>query len=249
MMLYWWLAVGLNYVVSVLLLLTAEQLAGETGHWKRILPAAVVEAAYYAWCLRSAVFGGFLIHLAVMLTVTGIAYGFPSKCPKSWLLYLLLEFGVNGMAQSLGKNDFGQLAIAALVLWIPICFLGASQKYVAVAIPCADSVLRLRALRDTGNTLTDPVSGEQVLIVGAEEAGILSGLSPNELQNPVQTVYQRKEPGLRLIPFHSVGNPNGMMLAKRIPNVRIGTKTASRLVAFAPQNLGGEDFQALAGGM
>ena len=56
-------------------------------------------------------------------------------------------------------------------------------------------------------------------------------------------------PGLRLVPYRTVGNDSGMLLALRIPKVKIGTWQGSSLVAFAPEGLQpGEEYQALIGG-
>ncbi len=41
---------------------------------------------------------------------------------------------------------------------------------------------------------------------------------------------------------------NGLLLAMRFPNVRIGGRSRTALVAFAPQSFGSE-YQALAGGI
>jgi hypothetical protein len=54
---------------------------------------------------------------------------------------------------------------------------------------------------------------------------------------------------LRLIPFRSVGNAGGFLLAKRFDQVVIGGKQQSALVAFAADGLGnGGIYQALTGG-
>jgi hypothetical protein len=105
-------------------------------------------------------------------------------------------------------------------------------------------------LRDTGNGLQDPITGESVLVIGPEAAANLLGLTQSQLQNPVETLKQRTVPGLRLIPYRSVGQPGGMLLGLRIKEVTVGDRRGSVLVAFAPARIGGnEGYQALTGGV
>ena len=103
------------------------------------------------------------------------------------------------------------------------------------------------ALKDTGNSLRDPLSGEQVLIFGPEAAQKLLDLDVETLKHPLEAL--QSSPGLRLIPYSAVGQPGGFLLAKRFRNVKLGDQTRSALVAFAPEPIGtGQPFQALAGG-
>ena len=61
---------------------------------------------------------------------------------------------------------------------------------------------------------------------------------------------RQKQPGLRLIPYASVGQRGGLLLAMRFRDVKLGGKDGSALIALAPEPIGrGEGFQALAGGM
>ena len=100
---------------------------------------------------------------------------------------------------------------------------------------------------DTGHSLRDPVTGSQVLIVGADVAQTLTGLSPQQLADPVRCMG--KLPGLRLIPYKTVGKSQGMLLAMQMPNGKIGNRTGNILVAFSPQVLDESGkFQALIGG-
>ena len=96
-----------------------------------------------------------------------------------------------------------------------------------------DVVVQLTALRDTGNQLHDPISGKPVLVIGTEAACELTGLSATQLRTPLQTI--QTFPGLRLIPYRSVGNDGGFLLAKRFADVTIGERKQSALVAFAAE--------------
>jgi len=87
------------------------------------------------------------------------------------------------------------------------------------------------------------------LVVGADVAEQMLGLTQEQLLSPIETMEQGKIPGLRLIPYRSVGNANGMMLAVKMERVCVGDQETGNLVAFAPQILGAGEFEALAGGV
>ena len=103
------------------------------------------------------------------------------------------------------------------------------------------------ALRDTGNSLRDPITGESVLIIGPEAARQLTGLSSAQLRDPVSAIGSL--PGLRLLPYRAVGKEGGMLLALRLQKVMIGSWQGTKTVAFAPEGLGeNSEYQALTGG-
>ena len=88
-----------------------------------------------------------------------------------------------------------------------------------------------------------------MLIISADVASRLTGLTQTQLRNPMETLVLPPISGLRLIPYRSVGNAGGFLLAKRFADVTIGEKKQSALVAFASEGLGkGEIYQALTGG-
>ena len=108
--------------------------------------------------------------------------------------------------------------------------------------------LHLTALQDTGNTLRDPVTGEQVLIIGEADCQKLTGLTRQQLEKPLDTLEQAPLGGLRLIPYRDVGRQSGLLLGMRMQNVLLGGRRRPSIVAFAPSSVGGTDYQALAGG-
>ena len=98
--------------------------------------------------------------------------------------------------------------------------------------------------------MRDPVTGESVTVVSADVAKALLGLEETDLVSPVVTMERLHLPGLRLVPYRAVGQPNGMLLAMKMDEVRIGKENAGRIVAFAPQMIGKADgYQALTGGV
>jgi hypothetical protein len=90
------------------------------------------------------------------------------------------------------------------------------------------------------------VTGKSVLVVGADIADRLTGLSRRQLSEPVETISEI--PGMRLVPYRAVGQPSGLLLALTVRKSKIGGKKGSTLVAFAPQILDESGkYQALLG--
>ena len=124
------------------------------------------------------------------------------------------------------------------------------RKYANVTLTYDGKTATVVALRDTGNCLKDPITGESVLVVSGDVAHRLTGLSQSQIGNPMETMIQNPMAGLRLIPFCSVGNPGGMLLALPFDDCTIDGIRRRTLVAFAPDALGrGEVYQALTGGV
>ena len=121
---------------------------------------------------------------------------------------------------------------------------GKTSRYIPVDLTYGENHLRLTALYDTGNNLVDPVTGEGVLILDAPAAQKLTGLTASQLRAPVEAMGAL--PGLRLIPYHTVGN-SGFLLALRLSQAKIGDRQKCVIAAFSPQTFG-NDYQALTGG-
>ena len=86
-----------------------------------------------------------------------------------------------------------------------------------------------------------------VLVIDVDAAERLIGLSRHQLCCPVDTIGML--PGLRLIPYKSVGG-SGFLLAMRLSDVKVGSWKGSGLVAFSPEVLSAEgSYQALTGGI
>ena len=151
-----------------------------------------------------------------------------------------------------GNESYWMPVIAVGILWL-LCrrvYTSSSggKEYVPVRITHEGNMVSVIALKDSGHSLRDPVTGDSVMVIGAQTAMHLIGLNKEQLSSPMETLTGSSIRGLRLIPYRSVGG-SGMLLAKRFPNVQIGDRKGSALVAFAPEAIGrGEGYQALTGG-
>lgn len=246
----------LNFLVDFLLLLGTNRLSGFPPQLWRCAAGALLGSVYSGACLLPGFrfLGNMLWRCISFVFISTMAFGCNAGAVKRGGIFLLLSMAMGGIALSLGRGDCLSLVLCASVcLMLSLVSFGGQiggREYVPLKISHDGQTASILALKDTGNTLRDPVTGEQVLVISAEIAGRLTGLSRDQLQHPLETLALRPIPGLRLIPYRSVGNAGGFLLAKRFAEVTIGEKRRSALVAFASEGLGkGEIYQALTGGL
>ena len=243
---YGGLVFGLAWIVDFLLLRGA---AGENcGKISRVRCAvgAAMGGAYGLIALHGC--RGWLLPVLLMMGLT--AYGLRNY--PCWGKFLFLWLVVHAMAAGVRNMDGWFLVLAAALL----CLLallrtdgGAGQGIVPITICYGGKVAQLQALRDNGNLLTDPVTGESVLIVSPWVGWKLLGLTAGQLLHPVETMESVKMTGLRLIPYSAVGQSGGMLLAMRFDDVIWDGQRRPQIVAFSPNPIGdGKRFEALAGG-
>ena len=246
----------LNFLVDFLLLLGTNRLCGYPPCWGRSALAAVLGGIYGAVCMLPGMgfLGNTLWRCVFLGLMSWIAFGFSKSALRRAVIFVLLCMALGGIAQGFGIGGAASV-IASAAAVCAMCILGfrdrpGSVSYVPVELSYGSKQLRVTALCDTGNTITDPITGRSVLVVGAEVAQQLTGLTQQQLRSPVSAVSQATIPGLRLIPYRTVSQPSGMLLALRFPRVRIGSWQGSSLVAFAPEKLCDDgQYQALTGGV
>lgn len=247
---------GLNFLVDFFLLLGTDRLCGCPTAMRRAVGAAALGGIYGGVCLLPgfAFLGNLWWRMVVLGAMCVIAFGWHRSALRRGVLFLFLTMALGGIAQSAyGSGIWGLLGAAAgLFLLCAVGFRGkiSGGQQVPVVLRKGKNVCRLVALRDTGNTLTDPISGQSVLVVGSEIAWELLGITRQQLHSPLETMASGKIPGLRLIPYRSVGCSAGMLLAAAMDEVIVDGQPSGALVAFAPQTIGKtETYQALAGGI
>ena len=250
------LVVLLNVAVDFLLLVGTNRLSGFPTESRRALLAATLGGIYSGACMLGSLrfLGNTLWRLVSLGSMAGIAFGWNRSTLKRCGVFVLLSMALGGVALGLGKTNVPKLVLSAGAMWL-LCRLafgeGVGQReYVPVELSWGGNCVSLIALRDTGNTLRDPVTGEPVLVIGGNAAEKLTGLTLQQLRTPLETMAQKPIPGLRLVPYRAVGQNGGMLLAMRFDHVKIGSRQQSAVVAFAAEGLGeGQMYQALTGGV
>lgn len=275
----------LNALVDYLLLLGAARLAGEPLRRVRFALGAALGGLYAAGIFLPG--GAFLAHplcriaSAVLMLLT--AYGGSRRLLRQGVLFLALTcaFGggvvaiglLGGTGLTLGSGVFySALDLKVVLLSAAVCYgaltlvfqrLGkhtaAAGELVSAKLCLEEREVVLTALVDTGNTLTDPVSGRPVMVAEGERAALLlpkeyrPGLS--DLKDPV-TALTRLGTGawrarFRLLPYRSVGVERGLLLAVRADELELnGQGRGPVLVALSPTTVSdGGGYQALIGPM
>ncbi|MEG1996860.1 MAG: sigma-E processing peptidase SpoIIGA, partial [Clostridiales bacterium] len=134
---------------------------------------------------------------------------------------------------------------------------------VTVEITAAGRRLKLPVLIDTGNNLSEPVSGLPVIVTSYT---VVRELFPQGLKvlfqqygavDPAEIIQHLNVNGdadgwakrLRLIPFSSIGKNHGLLLGFRPDKVVVtaenGCFIAQAIVGLSPRELTGEDFTAV----
>lgn len=271
--------VVLNLAVDYLLLMTTAALAGTPLRRLRFGICAACGALYAAAVFLLPVLAHPLCRVAVGVVLALCAFGREVRPWRMTALFWLLAGGLAGLLLALGLLAGSPQGIVRRVYYADISWLvllgGALGFY---GLLCAvfrqtarhergelmdiDVVVggrrcRLRALRDNGNTLRDPIRGQPVLVA---EAAALRRLWPAETAEilgravpPEEKMALLHQAGVDipfvLLPFRAVGTEGGLLLACRSDYVQIGRRSVMHtLVALTDTQVGAGGYQALWGG-
>lgn len=241
----------LTFSIDFLLLSGVNRLCKSTIELRMCLLASCISALYSGVCLLEV--GWYLcqpvVRMIVFAVSSVIAFGFRVTTVYKGGLYILLKSLVGTLSPFYGESGIELVLLLLAAIFVLLLRRRSSGELIPVELPLMGDRIRLMALRDTGNMLRDPISGSPVLVVGADTAKRITGLSNEQLRNPVDAVTSLKLPGLRMIPYHTVGESSGFLLAIRMQDVKIGDRKGSYIVAFSPVSFERNGkYQALAGG-
>ena len=267
-----------NAAVDYLLLKTAAAVAGSGARPRRLLlgaafgglSAAAVYLPGLAWLGRLP--GSALSYLALAL----LCFGWRGTAWKRWLWFFCVCCGFAGLVLAVcgllripvltrdGRVFYrlsGRLLVLLAAAVYGLCSLCLRRfarhrggELVRLELGLGGRSLGCIALRDSGNTLSDPITGEPVLVARWQLAARLLpelGLSRAQFEDPAALALRLAEarPGLRvrLIPYRAVGTEGGLLAA--LPLDRItedGKPSPARLAAFSPTELSdGGAYEAL----
>lgn len=242
----------LNFLVDLLLLIATNRLSGYPTKVSRTLLAALIGGFYGSCCvIPGLMFLGWTIWRVVFLGLMGcIAFGISKDTIRRTVLFIILSMALGGVALGIGHNGFITILLGAVAVCL-MCVFGLHGKignrFLPVEIFHNGKLHRFTAMIDTGNTLIDPISGQQVMVVSSSLGQQLLGQGNVAFSDPISAL--KYIPGSRLIPYNTIGSKNGLLLSKRFQNVNIGKWSGECLIAFSPQEFGkGEAYEALTGG-
>lgn len=266
----------LNWVANYLLLLVAGRMCGEI-LCRGLLAFSAALGALYACALflpELVWLGAAPCRVAAGALMTLIAYGAGKRLLKVTLCFFGAAAALGGLvwaAELLGGHSlslehgvlYSYVDIRLLLLLLVLCysllafltdrtFQHRQSDLVPAVIRLGETTVKLIALLDTGNTLTDPVTNRPVLVAEGDCCkALLPMLLP--LDRPVDAISVLGSQGIkgfRLLPYRAVGVEHGMLLAVKADNVRVGKQDfGSILVALSPTPVSdGGGYQALIGG-
>ena len=245
----------ISCIIDFLLITACNKLCGGPFYCVRFIVGAVIGGGYVTMCMipSMAFLAQPLYRIISFLVITMLAFGFSISAMRMAAVYAILSMAICGLSFILDGGNAITILISALCI-VGLCYIGFTphsriRRYVMVEICQNSKCVKMQALCDSGNLLKDPISGSPVLIVGRDIGEKLTGLSVEQLRNPVETLSKSSIAGLRLIPYKTVGQSGGMLLGLYFPTVTVGKVKGGRLVAFSPEILSHDStFQALIGG-
>lgn len=264
----------LNGFVDYLLLTVTGNLTASGRGQKRILLAGVLGGVYGVVCLLPGwgFLGNLLWRMVASLLLCAVAFG-PGRfllrqTAVLWLLtaafggiVMMLTEVFSAPGAMLGGHVYYPIGMQTLILtaggtygllsWGLGRFSHQGGDLAKVKVSISGKNLSFSALRDTGNTLRDPISGTPVMVADLgllrEVLPEIKSRDPETLMTEIREKYPRLRP--RLIPYKAVGVPHGMLLGLKPQEVRINGKNESLMIAFSPVAVSdGGGYRALLGG-
>lgn len=268
----------LNAVIDYLLLLCSARLAGEPLRRLRFAAGAVLGGLYAVALFWPGM--GFLYHplcrLAAAVLMVLTAFSSSKRLLRQTIIFFALSCAFGGGVLAAGLLGGQTLSFGGGVYYsaidLKMVLVSAAACYVLLSLVfqkwgrhslqrgeleeirmgIGDREISLTALMDTGNTLTDPVSGRPVWVVeGRCMKHLLPQLEENALGDPAGALegLNGRWPGrFRLLPYRAVGVECGLLLAVRVDWVRMGERRVENpLVALSPTPVSdGGGYQVLA---
>lgn len=250
MVVYWDLAILWNGAADYLLLLSAARLAGRTVARRRLIAASAFGGVYGA--VQLVLPRTVLLSAAVFAGMVLLAFYGTGRAGKLGLLTLLLACALGGGAMLLGAScgslhrlarglvyaelPWGVLlgAMGATWLLLSTVFRGGAARdggeLMTVTLTRGGRTVTLRLLRDSGNLLTDPASGESVPVIG---------------ESALRVLLPKNESEYIALPFVTAGGGGTLRAFYCDGFCAEGKAPERRLVAVSPELYGDGGFQGV----
>lgn len=271
----------LNALVDYLLLLCSARLAGEPLRRLRFALGAALGGGYAVAIFLPGL--AFLDHplcrLAAAVLMVLAAFAGSRHLGRQGVIFFALSCAfaggvlaislVGGTGLSLNRgvvysgmdlkmvllSAAGCYAVLSLVLQRAVKHTRLTGELKQVRLELEGRAVELTALTDTGNTLTDPVTGQGVMVAEGERLGPL--FPPEQrpdtgaLRDPAGALERLTGAGgrFRLLPYRSVGVDRGLLLAVRVDRAVVdGGDRGAMVVALSPNPVSdGGGYAALLG--
>lgn len=207
------------------------------------------------------IYSNIFMKIVLSIIMVYVAFGAPNvkQLLKQILIFYLVSFIFGGCTFALiyfikpenvkinngvfvGTYPIKVTLIAGVVAFIvtQIAFkinknkLNNKNAFLNIEIFFEEKILKVKALLDSGNMLTEPISKLPVIIVEKEELKkIISKDFLNYIENfvggDVEKEYEKNNiqeylSKVRMVPFMSIGKENGMLIGIRIDKIKIDTE-------------------------
>lgn len=267
----------LNGIANYLLLLAGGRMAGTVLRRGWIALAAAIGALYASVLFLPGLgwLAAWPCKLAAGVLMAVVAYGTGRHLLRAAVMFFGASVMLAGMvlaAELLGNGPltlengvfYSRFDLRLLLVLFVLCYFLLSLFFqrigrhgggelVRLDVKLLDRQISFTALRDTGNTLTDPVTNRPVVVV---DSRALKGVLPEEADpgHPVESLDRLHAAGVkgcRLIPFQAVGTEFGMLLA--LPSDQTmadGAPLGPLFIALSPGPVSdGGSYQGLIGGI
>ena len=269
----------LNSLVDYLLLMVCGNVTGTPVRRKRVLLAGLFGGFYAILCLLPgfSFLKGLMWKVLAAFCLCLLAFGVRPGMIRRSVVLILLAAAFSGLVLLLTEVFAAPASLIGSTVYYPVTFpalaLTAGGSYglmqmalsrlshhggdiVNVEVTLCGVRRAFTALRDTGNTLHDPISGWGVMVAdfGLLSSGLNGGeLTKQAVEQPtlglsrVMSLAPELKP--RLIPYKTVGVESGLLLAVCPEEIRVNGKKEQLLLAFSavPVSDGG-GYEALIGG-
>ena len=241
--------VTLYIIVNILLIKGTAGLFRVSVGLIALIISAIVSGAYVLICICSnnPVICSVPVYLLTVMIIGFISFGVKYRSLPCMFSFVLLYVSLGGFC--IGRQAIFSLMTGAVGILI-VVFLTAihhDRTYVTVKFRYDLRDFKIWALLDTGNLLKDPITGCPVLIVAANIAQEMTGLTIEQLKSPVESIGSL--PGSRLIPYKTVGQSGAFLLGLYITHLQVGSWQGRGVIALSPEFFGSnKTYQALTGG-
>ena len=268
-----------NAIIDYILLLATAKITGRFAFRWRILTASVLGGVYSVFSVLVAqdFLGSIFIKILMASLMVFIVYGYDKRFIRTCLVFMAVSAAFAGavMAFSLlggaSANNaiLGPVSFKVLVLSFAACYTIFSLVFsrltkhrveggiTSLRISVGKHTAEISALRDSGNVLTDPVTGEPVIICCLEVVSPLLDKRTVEIlrirdEDPASALRDiGNNQGIRfhLVPYNAVGVHAGLLAAFRPDCIEAdGIKQKTGLIAIAPSGAFlGKGYSALIG--
>ncbi|MCL2407991.1 MAG: sigma-E processing peptidase SpoIIGA [Oscillospiraceae bacterium] len=258
----------INTVINYLILLATAKVCAVAASRIRIAGAAALGGVFAVISVLPPFefLGNPLVIIGIGILMIAIAFGGEPRLVRLGLVFFSVSAGAAGFALGLsllggGVSSGGILPpirFSTLIVSFAVCYAIVTLVFRRVAanrggiVPLivrqGKSVLELKALVDTGNTLVDPMTGMPVIVTGVPEA---KKLFPEEVRAAIEEIGRRGAVSVmeelaarscplkfRLIPYSAVGVAGGFLLSFKPDEITIDGKPGRGiLVAISPNSV------------